>query len=170
MYGILYIILFSFLHALCECYCSSAVWAGVYLHLLPGGGSSYYAQKQQTALYFVFYLMEALYWDVFICFFSSFFFPQRGFWRGFFPWTCWPHVLNKSVLCWLIPVIWNVCFCVIWTSCFILLCSPFLQMRIFNFFSRGKWGTLSKVVRQSKSAAHTSLPHSRAESHSSITD
>ena len=56
--------------------------------------------------------------------FSSFFFLKEVFWRGFFPWTCWPHVLNKSVQCWLIPVIWNVCFWVIW-SCFILLCSPF---------------------------------------------
>ena len=69
-------------------------------------------------------------------FFLSFFFPQGGFWRGFFPWTCWPHVLNKSVLCWLIPVIWNVCFCVIWTSCFILLCSviPFLHFTLPNPF------------------------------------
>ena len=64
--------------------------------------------------------------------FFLFFFPQRGFWRGFFPWTCWPHVLNKSVLCWLIPVIWNVCFCVIW-SCFILLCSPFPFLHVLPF-------------------------------------
>ena len=108
---------------LSECYCSSAVWAGVYLHLLPGGGSSYYAQKQQTALYFVFYLMEAFSGMCFLFGFFLSFFPQGGFWRGFFPWTCWPHVLNKPVLCWLIPVIRNVCFCVIWTSCLILLCS-----------------------------------------------
>ena len=96
----------------------------MYLHLLPGGGSSYYAQKQQTALYFVFYLMEAFSGMCFLFgFFLSFFFLKEVFGEVFFPWTCWPHVLNKSVLCWLIPVIWNVCFCVIWTSCFILLCS-----------------------------------------------
>ena len=65
--------------------------------------------------------------------FFLFFFPQRGFWRGFFPWTCWPHVLNKSVLCWLIPVNWNVCFCVIWSCCFILLCSPFPFLHVLPF-------------------------------------
>ena len=127
---------FCFLH-ICQCmeYCISYCFLSymfsvsvtahllyelvcMYLHLLPGGGSSYYAQKQQTALYFVFYLMEAFSGMCFLFGFFLSFFPQGGFWRGFFPWTCWPHVLNKSVLCWLIPVIWNVCFCVIWTSCF----------------------------------------------------
>ena len=56
----------------------------MYLHLLPGGGSSYYAQKQETALYFVFYLMEAFFWDVFfICFFPLFFSSKRFLERFF---------------------------------------------------------------------------------------
>ena len=59
---------------------------------------------------------------MFFSWFFPLFFPQR---EVFFPWACWPHVLNKSVLCWLIPVIWNVCFCIIRTGCFILLCSVF---------------------------------------------
>ena len=65
--------------------------------------------------------------------FSSFFFLKEVFGEVFFPWTCWPHVLNKSVLCWLIPVIWNVCFCVIWSCCFILLCSPFPFLHVLPF-------------------------------------
>ena len=65
-------------------------------------------------------------------FYSSLFFLKEVFGEVFFPWTCWSHVLNKSVLCWLIPVIWNVCFCVIWTSCFILLCFPFLHVAFLH--------------------------------------
>ena len=72
----------------------------MYLHLLPGGGSSYYAQKQQTALYFVFYLMEALFWDVFIWFFPLFFSSKR-FLERFFPMdmlaTC-PMLAHPSYL------------------------------------------------------------------------
>ena len=30
-----------------------------------------------------------------IWFFPLTIFPHRGFLEGFFPWTCWPHVLNK---------------------------------------------------------------------------
>ena len=52
-------------------------------------------------------------------------FPQRGFWRGFFPWACWQHVLNKFVLCWLIPVFECVFLCVVWATCFTCFVSYF---------------------------------------------
>ena len=39
-------------------------------------------------------------------FFSSEFLPKKVFIRGFFPWACRPHVLNKSQLfSWLTPLI-----------------------------------------------------------------
>ena len=35
-------------------------------------------------------------WDAILSwFFPLTIFPHRGFQRGFFLWTCWPHVLNK---------------------------------------------------------------------------
>ena len=62
------------------------------------------------------------FWDVFLFVFFLSFFPQRCFWRVFFPWAWWPHVLNKFVLCWLIPVFDCVFLCIIWISftCFAL--------------------------------------------------
>ena len=37
--------------------------------------------------------------------FSSPVFPQGGFFmESFSPWACWPHVLNKLFISWLIPV------------------------------------------------------------------
>ena len=143
---------FCFLHfcegmEYCISYCFSFLHASVTAHLLyelvgmyigyleEGPATMHRSSRLPCILYFTY--MEAFSGMCFYLVFSSlFFFPQRGFGEVFFPWTCWPHVLNKSVLWWPIPVIRNVCFCVIWTSCFILLCyvTPFLHFTLPNPF------------------------------------
>ena len=43
-------------------------------------------------------------WDVFMLVFSPHNFSSLRFFRGvFFPWVCWPHILNKLFFIWPIP-------------------------------------------------------------------
>ena len=74
-------------------------------------------------LYSVFYLHGGIFWDVFHAVYLVF--SSEVFWRGFFPWACWPHVLNKSVFMLAHPSYLNVCFCVVHLVVFIfaLLCT-----------------------------------------------
>ena len=74
-------------------------------------------------LYSVFYLHGGIFWDVFHA--VHLVFSSEVFWRGFFPWACWPHVLNKSVFMLAHPSYLNVCFCVVHLVVFIfaLLCT-----------------------------------------------
>ena len=65
------------------------------------------------------------FWDV--CFYLDFssLFSSKRFLERFFPWACWQHVLNKFVLCWLIPVFECVFLCVVWATCFTCFVSYF---------------------------------------------
>jgi len=117
MYGILYLLLISSpltCHLLYELMYTLATWRRVQLLCTE-------AAHCHCILYFT--CMEAFSGMCFMQF--IWFFPQRFFGEVFFPWACWPHVLNKSVFMLAHPSYLNVCFCVVHLVVFIfaLLCT-----------------------------------------------
>ena len=49
------------------------------------------------------------FWGVVIIWFFPLNFPEKVFIRGFFPWACWPHVLNKFMFLLAHPILLVVC-------------------------------------------------------------
>ena len=98
------------------------------IYWLPGGGSDF--KSDEASMLVACICLHTICNSgmcVFIWFFPLFFLTEV-FWRGFFPWACWPHVLNKFVFCWLIPGL-SVGFslCIVWTL-FLLLCLDFCTL------------------------------------------